>query len=401
MQITKIDAEEKYSQLSINDFRTSRIKTGRASDLQKQQLVKYFEENPDAIRVANNMTGDSKIKQRVWIDLTHKLNSINGTMKTSSKWAKYWCDIVNYTRNRAKRAISHQITAANDRPPTDIEKRMLIIVGQKNLLDEWVTYWSQLSTTSYKIKFESDGDEEEESQWIDLSNDDLDEQNSDNNIDTYTATAFESKNDIHLVDVAANLDHTNGQTTTTDEFENVCYDDTTIEFAECTDSYYQVPSNQHTDDAEFLKESSSINNLNEPDDNDIIDESSIIMDERINSKESSNNNDYELILSESLQQQQPPRKKKKTDDGNNENNECVAVDEPNCSSANIKSHPQNQIDTFFSDNNNAEDESCINEEESEDDYDLSAAVYALSAAASSMATALKGLAKVLKKRKTL
>lgn len=160
----------------MQDLKGSRIKTGRASDLQKHELVKYFEDNPDAIRVATNMIGDSKVKQRVWIELTHRLNGIDGVLKTSSKWAKYWNDIVNYTRNRAKRALSNQITASNDRPPTDIERRMLTIVGQKYLADHWTKYWTEISSGKYEIKkehqFEAD---EEESEWVDLSNDGIDE----------------------------------------------------------------------------------------------------------------------------------------------------------------------------------------------------------------------------------
>lgn len=418
MQITKVEPEDKYLQLSMNDFKVSRIKTGRASDLQKQKLIKYFEDNPDSTRVAN-MTGDSKVKQRVWIDLTHKLNSINGTMKTASKWSKYWCDIVNYTRNRAKRAISHQIQASNDRPPTDIEKRMLTVVGQKYLVDQWIKYWSELSTTNFKIKFESEYEEgeeegEEESEWIDLSNDGLDEPNSDNNIDGNTTTGIESLTQLIDDGEGQNLQHTTtveqhmqsiARTTssTADEFENVCYeldDDTTIEFAECNDDYYQVQSNQHTDE-EFLKASPSIHNLNEPDDmhdNDIIDENSIIMDERINTKELSNNatnNDDELILNESLQQ--PPRKKKKFD--KNEIDELINTAKSNYANNNQQQQEQQQqqleLHTSFSDNNRAADE---NDDSSNDD--IANAVYALSTAASSLATALKGLAKVLKKRKS-
>lgn len=59
---------------------------------------------------------------------------LEGTLKTAAKWAKYWNDIVIYTKTRARNGDKE---FKNERPPNSIDKRILIIIGQDHLLKSW------------------------------------------------------------------------------------------------------------------------------------------------------------------------------------------------------------------------------------------------------------------------
>lgn len=59
---------------------------------------------------------------------------LDGTLKTSSKWAKYWNDIVIYTKTRAVNGCKE---FKNERPANSIDKRILKIIGQDHLLKSW------------------------------------------------------------------------------------------------------------------------------------------------------------------------------------------------------------------------------------------------------------------------
>lgn len=59
---------------------------------------------------------------------------LEGTLKTSAKWAKYWNDIVIYTKTRARNGDKE---FKHERPPNSIDKRILIIIGQDHLLKSW------------------------------------------------------------------------------------------------------------------------------------------------------------------------------------------------------------------------------------------------------------------------
>lgn len=159
----------------------------------------------------------------------------------------------------------------------------------------------------------------------------------------------------------------------TDEFENVCYEldgETTIEFAECNESYYQISSQQQSDDATIYKEAIA-NTEDKTETIQIVDENNIIIDEGC--VENVASNEDENVFS-------PPRKKVKYE---KEPEETSNSNQP-------------QLQQYDSINDEGAEESNNSEDNNED---LSTAVYALSAAASSLAVALKGLAKVLGKRK--
>lgn len=117
----------------------NRLRSPKASERQKEVIVEYFEENPQALRILNGT--DNRAKQRVWIELTHKLNSLDGALKTTSKWGKYWNDIIIYTKTRAKTFISGECRC--DRPPTETEQRILTLIGQLSLLKMWQQVWEK------------------------------------------------------------------------------------------------------------------------------------------------------------------------------------------------------------------------------------------------------------------
>lgn len=60
---------------------------------------------------------------------------MEGALKTSLKWAKYWHDIIIYTKTRAKNAVYKNNGV--ERPPTEIEKRILLVMGETKLLRNW------------------------------------------------------------------------------------------------------------------------------------------------------------------------------------------------------------------------------------------------------------------------
>lgn len=79
-------------------------------------------------------------KNRTWIELAHKLNAIDGTLKPSMKWAKYWNDLIVYTKTLAQNSAGNDddgVQKARPRPPTTTEERLLQLIGCQQLLNEW------------------------------------------------------------------------------------------------------------------------------------------------------------------------------------------------------------------------------------------------------------------------
>lgn len=185
--------------------------------------------------------------------------------------------------------------------------------------------------------------------------------------------------DNQLIDVTQDLQAEQQlqivQASTVEEFENVCYeldDETTIEFAECNESYYHISSQaQSNDDTIYRETIGDTEDKTESETIQLIDENNIIVEERV--VENVESNGDEDVLS-------PPRKKVKYEREDEE-------EEVEGSSSN-----QPQLDA----NVNEDAEESNN---SADDEHLSTAVYALSSAVNSVAVALKGIAKVLSKRK--
>lgn len=123
-------------------------------------MLKYFEDHPDAIRYVNNVIDSPKAKQRIWIELTHKLNASEGPIRPTYKWAKCWSDLVAYSINRAKRIISGQTTVVTNRLSAGWDSRILRVVGQHHLLDYWdkavETMNANTATTEREQKLENE-----------------------------------------------------------------------------------------------------------------------------------------------------------------------------------------------------------------------------------------------------
>lgn len=114
-------------------------RSGRASHIQKHELMKYFEDRPGAFLVSGNSAGDARAKQRVWIELAHKLNGVEGALKPSARWAKYWNDLVLYTKMRAHQAVNGGKDYVNSHShPSEFDQRLLRIVGKHDLLQAWL-----------------------------------------------------------------------------------------------------------------------------------------------------------------------------------------------------------------------------------------------------------------------
>lgn len=86
------------------------------------------------MRTISGCFGDPRAKTKIWIEIAHRLNMLEGTLKTSSKWAKYWNDIVIYTKTRAVNGCKE---FKHERPASSIDKRILKIIGQDHLLKSW------------------------------------------------------------------------------------------------------------------------------------------------------------------------------------------------------------------------------------------------------------------------
>lgn len=115
------------------------------------ELLRYFQENENSLRIINGSTGDAKAKQRIWIELAHRLNTMTGTMKSTAKWAKYWNDIVFYTKNRAQQTL---LGTKPIKHPNEFDKKMLTLIGHDDLLKQWLHKAKQ-----YSIKLEDNNSE--------------------------------------------------------------------------------------------------------------------------------------------------------------------------------------------------------------------------------------------------
>lgn len=90
--------------------------------------------------MSGNSAGDTRAKQRVWIELAHKLNGVEGALKPTSRWAKYWNDLVLYTKTRAHQAVNGGMDyiKSGRSHPSEFDQRLLRIVGQHDLLQAWL-----------------------------------------------------------------------------------------------------------------------------------------------------------------------------------------------------------------------------------------------------------------------
>lgn len=88
------------------------------------------------------------MKNKIWTSITHRLNDVDGgVLKSSLKWAKSWADMKVYAKSRAKMAISGQ-APQNARRPTDLDRRILTVIGQEDLLIGWENALTEYSNSN-------------------------------------------------------------------------------------------------------------------------------------------------------------------------------------------------------------------------------------------------------------
>lgn len=120
--------------------------------------MKYFEDRPGAFLVSGHSAHDTRAKQRVWIELAHKLNGVEGALKPSARWAKYWNDLVLYTKTRAHQAVNggKDYVKSSRSHPSEFDQRLLRIVGKHDLLQLWLALCD--TTTKEEIPEELNND---------------------------------------------------------------------------------------------------------------------------------------------------------------------------------------------------------------------------------------------------
>jgi len=109
----------------------------KTSDKQKKELIRYFEANPNYVHIVAGTMGDNAMKNKIWASVAKRLNDIKGgVVKSPAKWNKSWADMKVYTKARAKAAIAGT-APVNSRRPTDLDRRILTVIGQDELLTNW------------------------------------------------------------------------------------------------------------------------------------------------------------------------------------------------------------------------------------------------------------------------
>lgn len=89
------------------------------------------------VKIVAGNAGDNAMKNKIWGSITRRLNEVEGgVLKSSLKWAKSWADMKVYAKSRAKMAINGTAPLTAKRP-TEIDKRILTVIGQEELLLGW------------------------------------------------------------------------------------------------------------------------------------------------------------------------------------------------------------------------------------------------------------------------
>lgn len=109
----------------------------KTSEAQKDLLIQYFETHEGAIDIVSANNTDSEVKRRIWGEIAKILNKVEGGVeKNDLKWSKTWADMKMYAKNRARSAKQGHILA-NTRKPTDLDRRILKVAGNADLLRDW------------------------------------------------------------------------------------------------------------------------------------------------------------------------------------------------------------------------------------------------------------------------
>ncbi|XP_050075267.1 uncharacterized protein LOC126562734 [Anopheles maculipalpis] len=116
-----------------------------ASNVQKEELVLIFEEYQQKGKLEN--LDDSKERQRFWMEATQRLNKIDGgTVKSCSKWVKYWADVLINLRRKCRLVVEGRSKRIG---PTPFEVRIMRVGNLYDVLEQWtkaVENGSEMST---------------------------------------------------------------------------------------------------------------------------------------------------------------------------------------------------------------------------------------------------------------
>ncbi|XP_053677181.1 uncharacterized protein LOC128727312 [Anopheles nili] len=104
-----------------------------ASNVQKEELVLIFEEYQQKSKLTN--LDDSKERSRFWTEATQRLNKIEGgTVKSCSKWVKYWADVLINLRRKCRLVVEGRSKRIG---PTPFEVRILRVGNLYDVLEQW------------------------------------------------------------------------------------------------------------------------------------------------------------------------------------------------------------------------------------------------------------------------
>uniref|UniRef100_A0A182T0H8 Regulatory protein zeste n=1 Tax=Anopheles maculatus TaxID=74869 RepID=A0A182T0H8_9DIPT len=104
-----------------------------ASNVQKEELVLIFEEYQQKGKLEN--LDDSKERQKFWMEATQRLNKIDGgTVKSCSKWVKYWADVLINLRRKCRLVVEGRSKRIG---PTPFEVRIMRVGNLYDVLEQW------------------------------------------------------------------------------------------------------------------------------------------------------------------------------------------------------------------------------------------------------------------------
>uniref|UniRef100_A0A182LW54 Regulatory protein zeste n=1 Tax=Anopheles culicifacies TaxID=139723 RepID=A0A182LW54_9DIPT len=115
------------------ELMNSEAKPKSASNLQKEELVLIFEEYQQKGKLEN--LDDSKERQKFWVEATQRLNKIDGgTVKSCSKWVKYWADVLINLRRKCRLVVEGRSKRIG---PTPFEVRIMRVGNLYDVLEQW------------------------------------------------------------------------------------------------------------------------------------------------------------------------------------------------------------------------------------------------------------------------
>uniref|UniRef100_A0A182P9X8 Regulatory protein zeste n=1 Tax=Anopheles epiroticus TaxID=199890 RepID=A0A182P9X8_9DIPT len=115
------------------ELMNTELKPKSASNVQKEELVLIFEEYQQKAKLEN--LDDSKERQKFWMEATQRLNKIEGgTVKSCSKWVKYWADVLINLRRKCRLVVEGRSKRIG---PTPFEVRIMRVGNLYDVLEQW------------------------------------------------------------------------------------------------------------------------------------------------------------------------------------------------------------------------------------------------------------------------